>query len=113
MNCKTDFVDEQEMEEITNFFNQVDSLKIKILTQLQLDKPETKNSSSKAFILSKSKIISLLLQNVNLVNIISEETIKIYVDSFFKEKEDGNYEITDNSLESFLTSIMIFSNNDE
>jgi len=113
MDCKANFVDDQEMEEITNFFAEVNSLKIKILTQLQSKQPDEKNSSPNSFILSESEIINLFLQNVNLVNIISEETVKIYVDSFFKFKEDGNFELTENSLESFLTSIIIFSNNDE
>jgi hypothetical protein len=114
MNCKANFVDDQEMEEITNFFDEVESLKNKILTQLQLKQPDVKIiSPNSSYILSECEIINLLLQNVNLVNIISEETIKIYVDSFFKLKEDGYFELTENSLESFLTSIMIFSNNDE
>ncbi len=102
---KSTLVDEKEMEEITEFFTEVESMKNKILKE----DPVLKNNSN---LFTRKEITNLLIQNLKLLNIISEDTIQIYVESFFKKNEHGKYELTEDSLEGFLTSIMIFSNNE-
>ena len=98
-------VDEKEIEEITEFFSDVESKKKKIFLQLNED-PVLKQNSN---LFTREGITNLLIKNLNLLNVISEDTIKIYVESFFKKNEDGKFELTEESLEGFLTSIMIFS----
>lgn len=98
---------EQEMKEITDFFQKIENYKNKIL------KCKEDSELRDSIYLSEQQIKQLLIQNINLINIITDDTIKIYIDSIFRLEEDISYEnkykFTDESLETFLTSILIFS----
>ena len=101
-------VDEEEIQEITKFFSQVELMKNKILSQLKQEDVLIKQNCN---LFTREELTDLLIKNLNLLELISKDTIRIYVESFFKENEDAKFEVNEESLEGFLTSIMIFSNN--
>src|SRR4051812_27248766 len=95
---------DEELKEITSFFDQVGTVKGKILK----DK-ESSDLKSEIY-LKDDKIIDLLYKNANIFNVITEDTIKSYIDTFFEKHNNDKslFKFTDEDLETFLTSILIF-----
>ena len=96
---------DEELKEITIFFDQVGSVKERILNE------KVSKYKDKEF-LKDDQILELLYGNVNLFNVITDDTVKVYIETFFERRtsEHANeYKFTEVSLETFLTSILIFA----
>jgi hypothetical protein len=93
----------EECKEIEVFFEGVDEVKSKIMNDKL--KGDLKDKVS----LSTEEIKMLLISNVNIINVISDDTIRIYIETIFeKELERDLYKFTEKSVETLLTSILIF-----
>lgn len=97
----------RECDEIIEFFDSVEDVKKRILNY-KSSSPELKDTNS----LTNENIKELLYKNVNLFNVISDDTVRIYIETIFEiekvHEEIVYYKFTDNSLDTFLTSILIF-----
>lgn len=97
---------DDEMKQITDFFDEVEKIKKKILNEF-LNKNIPR--SNIGYIAKENQIKSVLSENINLINVISDDTIKIYMDTFFHKTRDQDiYQVSEDALEQFLTSISIF-----
>ena len=101
---------EQEEKEIEDFFVNVETAKNKILNDVV--------NSYKTNEMTLENILEVFHKNVSIFNVISDSTIRIYIESIFNKVENSNtnnsevkYYVTDKALEDFLTSIYIFSEN--
>ncbi len=93
---------EEEMNEIKNFLSKVDESKMKILDKMN------KIPNKDHYLVSNEELMKIISENVKLHNTISEDTVKIYIESTFDKRDDW-IEITETTMENFLTSILIFS----
>jgi hypothetical protein len=97
----------EECEEIIEFFDGVEDVKKKILNDKK-NSTELKEKHS----LTNDEIKGLLYKNVNLFNVISDDTVRIYIETIFEmDRVHGEiiyYKFTETSLDTFLTSILIF-----
>jgi hypothetical protein len=109
---KDSLVSEEEMKEITEFYDQVEDYKNKILDKVGWSR-NNKDRDREEIKLNSQRFIEVLNENVSLMNVISEDTIKIYIETFFTKSVQENEElfiITEENVETFLTSILIFKN---
>ena len=107
---------DEELKEIEVFFDDVKNIKDKIIKDKQSSELNGLNS------LKSSQIIKLLNNHLKLFNVISESTVRIYIDSIFEQdgmmiyqnnenyenNDDNLYKFTEEALETFLTSILIY-----
>ena len=93
----------EEVKEIEDFFIKVDSVKSKILNHLE------KGALKDLKYLQPEQLYNLLNENMNLLKVITKETVDIYIDCFFEKNSSQLYIFSHESLETFLTSILIFA----
>jgi hypothetical protein len=128
-----EIMNKEEEKEIEEFFHLVETTKLGILNDIKTSGYCNGLNSSMSFL----EIFDLFSKHSNLLNVISKKTVEVYVDSIFErenksgsflvegevekksnESNDHSYKSNDiryiftaDSLEKFLTSILIFSDN--
>jgi hypothetical protein len=128
-----EIMNKEEEKEIEEFFHLVETTKLRILNDIKTSGNCNGLKGSMSFL----ELFDLFSKHSNLLNVISKKTVEVYVDSIFERENksvsvlvegevenksnesndhldksnDIRYIFSPDSLEKFLTSILIFSDN--